>query len=355
MLDLTTKIKLIEWDDQQIGRFDFIKGFYVIGMVLTHAFQRYIYARFQNPTHTKLDTAIACLFNAGIVSSAPFLLLACGYDYRRKSMKNALRTQTKYLWKPYLFTALVVGIASIITMLLGKVDLETTLFRNTLPYILGNTDSWGFHGHNLSGIGAVWFIVVFVSGGLILNAILHIRDATVECIAIIALYCIGSTHLAERFPFGIGRSCRYVLYMYVGYQMKKRRFFDHEFPLWLFPLVGVAAFAAFMDQWSDPFSCLLFAVPLLVLLLRIDQLRIGWFGGIRWLGRHIMYFCCIHTVAYKVLPLEAITAYYADRPFIGCLIVFLLNFAIGILGCILIDRIKRRRIMKKRQKAIGGN
>ena len=35
---LGKRVKVIDWDDNRLGRFDFIRGYYVVAMIFAHAF-----------------------------------------------------------------------------------------------------------------------------------------------------------------------------------------------------------------------------------------------------------------------------------------------------------------------------
>ena len=73
------------------------------------------------------------------------------------------------------------------------------------------------------------------------------------------------------------------------------------------------------------------------------------------LGQQIMPFCCIHAVVYKAIDWDLIKVIYSQNLLIGTVVLTAIYVITGIGGCILINHIKRRRIMKNRRKAIGGN
>ena len=90
----------------------------------------------------------------------------------------------------------------------------------------------------------------------------------------------------------------------------------------------------------------------LSLHLRLNVLQGRIADGLRWIGRHMMWMCCAHTITFLTVPWERTAAFWADRPMVGLAVeaVFSLVFAIGL--CLLADRAGRKIFaMKYRLRA----
>jgi hypothetical protein len=72
--------------------------------------------------------------------------------------------------------------------------------------------------------------------------------------------------------------------------------------------------------------------------------------GLRWVGRHMMWICCVHTVSYLVVPWEKVAAYFGAYPLLGLLIEILFSFAFAIAGCVLLEAGIKKRIAAKKRK-----
>lgn len=357
---LTRKVKLFDFHEHQIGQFDLLKGMFLIGMILSHSCYDFLSMAVSNYGGSRLvgamyRTIIPCS-NAGNA----VLMMICGYGFRKKSMVSAIRVQTKHLWKPYLLTTLAVFVAVTVFTLLTKGNLRQELGRRALPFLLGNTNERPYFGITMdNGIGPMWFILAFIVSGIVLNAILQYQDETMQWIMAVLLYGFGTTGSIGKFtilvdlPFGLYNALKCTLYMYIGYQMKKECFFDKEFPVWMIVILTVFCVIAIYIGRNDLFSDLFIALVMLAVSLLLNRVKCRLFGWFRMLGRNIVTFCCIHTVFYAMLSNGIVEERFANRPIVGIVIEIAIYAITGIGGCIIVDQIKRRRIMKKRQKAIG--
>lgn len=359
---LTKQVKLFDWDDHQIGRFDLAKGLYVIGMIIRHANSALIINMAQAPGHSKWITALKLIMVSCSEPGNVMLMLMCGYDFRKKSMRSAVRSQVRFLWKPYLITTLAIFVSVAAAAVMTGGDIWAELGRKALPFLCGNVDGRAYFGIKMESIGPLWFILVYIVCGIMLNAVLQINDEALQWLIVLVLYDLGLTSnfgligFPDYLPFGIYCSLRYTLYMYIGYQMKKRHFFDKRFPVWMILLLGVYACLCVLKGHSGVILLLILALGMLALILRLKRLQKTRLGKwICWLGRQIMYFCCVHTVVRRICMQEVMLAYFPEKPFVGAMITTAIYAVTGIGGCMLIDHIKRRKIMKKAQKAIGGN
>lgn len=359
---LTKQVKLFHYDGRLIGQFDLFKGAYGIFMLFQHACFPYIINASMSPGHSKLLTAIRLLGIALAYASGVLFMLICGMEFRKKPMRRIVISQIKYIWRPYLLAVLAASVLLVLVTRFTGGDAWAELRRKVLPLVCGNVEGYDYFGIVMDDIGPMWFIIVFVVGGIMLNAILQIKDEILQCVAVFLLYELGTLPgfgplwLPYSLPFGIYRAMKYTMYMYLGWQIKKKSFFDRRFPVWIIILAVLLVLPAIYYRRTEAVFMLIIAFGMLAIFQWLDGQKLKCLNWFRWFGKRIMPLCCIHTVFYIALPREYIDQVFAGRPFAGAMITLAVYLVTGIGGCILIDRIKRRRMMKKiRQKAIGGN
>ena len=91
---------------------------------------------------------------------------------------------------------------------------------------------------------------------------------------------------------------------------------------------------------------------LLCLHLRLNILQGVLADGLRWVGRHRMWFCCVHTVSYLMGPWEQIAAYFDSCPLIGLLLEIVISFVYAFAGCLLLETMVRKLQSFKKKKRI---
>lgn len=345
---LSRSVRPIEWDDNRIGRFDFVKGVYILLVVLMHGCYSFIISMEGIQSHSKLLTGLKIVLQAGQVGANVMLMMVCGYDYRKKSIRNSAKIQIKYLWKPCLITTLTVFVTTAAVAWISNANVLKEVSQRALPFVFGNVEGKDYFGIAMNDIGPMWFIYAFIICGIILSAVLQLNDETLQWLTVLILYGISTTGgigriNLEGLPFGMYRALLFTLYMFLGWQMKKHRFLEKSFPIWMLISAAVFTIVAAVHQRSDGLASAFFAYGILVLLLRLDKIRNRFTDWIRCLGQQIMPFCCIHSVVYTVIPAEMIQARYTQKPVIGCLVATGIYLITGIGGCILFNYIRNRR------------
>lgn len=361
MFFLAKQVRLVEGSDQRFDQYDLLKGIYIVFVILSHSFTNFISEASRLPGHSKVLTALRLIVFAVFHGTNAMLMIVCGLQFRKKSMRTIVQSQVKHLWKPFLYTVLATFIAVVITTWVTGGNILAETARKVLPLALGNVDNTPYFGIPMvDGCGPMWFIIVFVVSGIMLNAVLQIKDVSLQWITVILLYFTGKitgiwTNIPEYLPFGIYRGMKYTLYMYIGYQIKKTAFFDKRFPVWLLIFAAFFAVHFVLLEQNNDVSCLVIAFGSMVVASRLDGIKLRLFKGLRRLGRMIMPFCCIHTVFYKTFTWEFMQHYFANNSALCAMVLLVIYTVTGIGGCMLLDNIKRRRIMKRHPKAIGGN
>ena len=87
---------------------------------------------------------------------------------------------------------------------------------------------------------------------------------------------------------------------------------------------------------------------LLVGLQQLNRFEGQMSEKIRWIGKHAMWICCIHSVSQIAIPWNQILSRISPVPVVGMLVEFALHFGLAVSICILIEKIKRSQ--KKRRR-----
>jgi hypothetical protein len=151
-------------------------------------------------------------------------------------------------------------------------------------------------------------------------------------------------------------------FMYVGMQLKRGKVPQQKLPILLVVLVyllctvstGLGGLAEIGNNTyrfggMDLIIAYLAGVVMLCVHQRLNVLQGVIADGLRWVGRHMMWICCVHTVSYLVVPWDKVAAYFGA---LGLLIEILFSFAFAMIGCVLLEAgIKKRLAAKKRKQA----
>ena len=332
---------IVDWDENRIGRFNLVKGIYLVGSILVHSWLGFVNVSMQDPAHSKFITLLDCFMRMADMGSYTLMML-CGYDFRKRSILSTFRNQIRKLRRPYLLTTLAITIGVTVLCFLSGAPIWAELRRKALPFLMAKVEWNDSVGFPMNNVGPMWFIVVYVMGSVLLNAVLKLKNEGVQSVAVVALYLCGTCGVPSRYlrfvPFGLQRSLNYLPFLYCGYLMKKHRFFDSRSPVWLAWLTVLICLLCIYEDRKDMPACLLCGMTMFVLLLRVSRLRT--FAGLEWMGRNITTFCCFNTFTYVVLPWSTLDAYFAQKPWLSGLIAFVAYSTICIGGCIVVNRIK---------------
>lgn len=343
-----------------MGMFDLLKGLFIILTIFSHSS-----ADFLHPWDVGDKGPWELLYSyvpykLATYTMIPMFCIICGFWVRKKSMGECIKGQFRFLWKPYLLTALAISAGIVVKKLVIHGNIWEGLRYQALPYLLGACPGGNYFGIGMDSVGPIWFIVMYVFSGILLNAVLQEERVWGQVLSVAAMAAVGITLKEYRIPFCFQQSLICTLYMYIGYMMKKVKFLEKEIPAywWVIGVAFLLFLAPFGDVdvsqnvWknglADVLGGVFGGVMLLVLVLPLNRLRGPISMGIRWLGRQVMPLCCIHTVFYTLLPRQMVAEYFGDRAALGILLVFLFFSVTAVGGCWLILLGKRRKSIKRK-------
>ncbi len=219
---------------QTLGMFDLAKGiafsYVVIGHTITHMEVMSPYTLGQTN-----QTSMLSVLGQGLLV---VFFLASGYGFRVVSQKKCVQTQAKLMLRPYFYTALAVSVYKILTSLLLGRSLIERGWGTLLAYVFGITSSpWTLGPVETDSIGATWFFPALFWAWIILNGILRRKNQTAEIVLTLTCVVAGFLMLLPgiSWPFCLQQGLLAVGYLYIGYQIKKRKLLEKK----LHPLVYV--------------------------------------------------------------------------------------------------------------------
>lgn len=344
------------------GMFNMTKGLTMIAIMFMHAVTDGLFGYGLNVQSTKWFS----LQFLGYGSMAMFFML-CGYTVKKKSWRACLKAQ-KAIIKPYCIVAVSVLVISLLGTVLvhGSLsDCFETVRYNFFPYLLG-LSAGTFMGIPSHGIGAIWFFVVFVLGTIVLNAVLRIEKVWMQ-IGILAAMAFVGVHIGTGvlLPFYFPQVLVGAGYMYAGIWCKKIDIFNRKLPKWFWMLLMSGWFVMSwrgninmadnywkcgMADWGMSFGA---GLCLLMALQQLNRFEGPVSERIRWIGRHAMWICCIHSVIQIAVPWNQLLPVISPVPAVGMMAefaVYLLS-AVGI--CLLLEKIRRSRKRKRRRAKIA--
>nr|WP_197029666.1 acyltransferase family protein [Clostridium sp. 12(A)] len=153
----------------------------------------------------------------------PIFFILSGYFFKNVSWNELIKKKTRQLIIPYVFTSFGVIISSIIWDLFYNIN---NLKQNVLRWISaalygsGNTYETPYY---IPQIGAIWFLLALFSSLLILKLVIKHKYAYLEvgAIALIGYYSSKLLWL----PFSIQAGMVAVIYVYVGYLLRRYKVF----------------------------------------------------------------------------------------------------------------------------------
>lgn len=343
------------------GMFNLTKGLMMIAIMMMHAVTDGLFGYGLNVESKKLF--LLQFFAYG--SMAMFFML-CGYTAKKKSWKVCMRAQ-KAIIRPYCTVAgavLAVSLVSVFVVHGHGSDYFSAIQYNFFPYLLG-LSAGTFMGIPVHGIGAIWFFVVYVLDSIILNALLRIKKVWAQIGILIVMAFVGvRIGTGILIPFYLPQALIGAGYMYAGMWCKKLDIFNREIPKWVWMLLMSGWFfmsvngninmadnywKCGMADWLMSFGA---GLCLLVGLQSLNYLEGRISEKIRWIGRHAMWICCIHSVSQIAIPWNQILKKISSQPAVGMMVEFILYFVLAVGGCYLLEGIKRRQRKKHKKKRV---
>lgn len=370
MEQLLQKRTLLPRDSIYPGMFDLPKGLFMLYVLFYHALIGFypVWEYHYSPEISK--RLVDILLNVSGRGMISLLFLCCGYSWRKKKMEKAVKGQLSAMLVPYLVTGGAVTATVLLYGMFPGVSLWKELRYSSLPFLLGFCPGADFLGSYINSIGALWCVVVYFFGGILLNWILQEKENWIQLCLAVLLACIGLLLKEKTIVFCFQQVLICTGYMYLGWLMKKTNFLTREIPAYLLILMLLAgpvlgAFGYFdMSQHSfengmvDLISGLLVGTGLLVLALRCNR----WDGKlmelVRWMGRENFLICCVHSFWMLMPPLLTGILFQplmngSVPKAVAVMVIFAFLFVTGVGGAYLCKRVQVAFSRRKNRREAG--
>lgn len=361
-----------------LGMYDLLKGFIMLIVVLMHSRSLFpgllidkILA-FDNVGYTKYTPAVYgvsiifrivySLILTVAMALIPALMVIAGYGFRKRTIAKSFLAQFKKLLRPYVITTVA---ATAIHCLI-----HYATFRNwpgalgesakvLFGMILGFTQTITIGNFTFFANGAIWYILSVFWSLTIFSIIVNKASEKNIKYFVLVLSVIGwALSYVKYTPWAISQGLVGLVYVYIGYKLKQRKFFirGHEtkgkrlfifaifIPNLIMSFFGMVMLMADNVYSLGPISYIwtgLMAVGVISVALRMNVLRGRLWNGLRRIGRYSLYFLCVHTVEMIAVPWYEVAKYFEKNQLLGFWIIYVLRLTIILCGCYIVVVIKR--------------
>lgn len=343
-----------------IGMFDLIKGIGMLLIVLGHTINNYTFSGVENNIGMLIFGVVYILIGAGVLQA--FFLIS-GYGFRKTSIMNCIKKQTKLMLKPYIYIMIATAVLHIITRYAMSHSLKSAL-QQTWPVVGGflfalpaNKEMFGVQFYFC---GAMWYIIALLLGWIILNTLMNIVKERYMPIAVWACACVGWLIGKDRvIPFCIAQGLVAVVYLYYGYMLKKKKVLGKSltkaqiaFSVFVCVIsLGLIAVTGKMNNMADGIWTAgiismgldgYIGFLLIYLFLKLNACKGRIWEWIKKIGSNSLYIFTLHTVELHGIPWWRFVEYMKDYPVLGCVLHFIMRCAFIIVGVLIFKRIVRK-------------
>lgn len=346
-----------------IGMFDLTKGIIMVEIILLHCINDYFELMTYDGGSSFLVQFLLSPLTLLRYGSVPMLFMICGYGIRRQSVKNHVRSQFKLFLFPYLCVIVAVAVCILIRWLVSGGLLTGELFRQVVPFFLGFHPGVRASESPMNQIGPVWFFLTYILSSIYLNLVLQEKQIWVQVMTLAFGTVAGLVCAGLPIPFCFQQTLICAGFLYTGIYLKKGKIVQQKMPWyllliawscvgWITRIGGLAEIANNHYRYGgmDLLIAYLAGIVELWLHQRLDVLQGKLADGLRWMGRHMMWLCCIHTVSYLMGPWKALAELFRERPFVGFLIEFISSFVYAVVFCLLIEKLLKKLMAARRKK-----
>lgn len=338
------------YNSNYIGMFDLTKGIFMIEIILLHCINDYFTVMIYDDSINIVLQLLLSPLTILRYGSVPMLFMICGYGIRKQSMKKSVKNQIKLFVIPYFCVIVGITICELIKWCIVGGSLRIRMLLRVFPFFLGFHPGSHLLQGSFSQIGPVWFFFTYTFASIYLNWVLQEKQAWIQILALAtgtatALLLVGST-----LPFCLQQIAICAGFMYVGMQLKRGKVLQQKLPLFALLLVYLlCAFSTAVGGWAeisnnvysfggaDLITAYLAGIVQLWIHQRLNVLQGVLADGLRWIGRHMMWFCCIHTVSYLAVPWDRLATYFTDSPMIGLLLEIVISLLYAFVVCFLLE------------------
>lgn len=351
------------YNSNYIGMFDLTKGIFMIAIMLSHCINDYLNLLLYDGGDSIVVQLLLSPLTILRYGSVPMLFMICGYGIRKQSVKKSIKNNLKLFIVPYLCVIMAVTVCVVLKWCIAGGSLRFRLISQVLPFFLG------FHPgtHLLKGamtqIGPVWFFFTYTFASIYLNLVLHEKQVWIQVLILAAGTAAALIFTGSPLPFCLQQIAICAGFMYVGMQLKRGKVLQQKLPI--LSLILVYVLCAFSTRvggmaeignniyafgGADLITAYLAGIVLLWLLQRLNVLQGVLVDGLRWVGRHMMWFCCVHTVSYLMGPWDALAAYFESSPAVGLLLEIVISFVYAFVACFLLEAMVKKLLTFRKKK-----
>ena len=346
-----------------IGMFDGIKGILMLLIVLVH------HVTFADAVESRGAADGLIYFFRYSVDMIALFFICAGYSaIPVKDLKTYVKRQGKLLLTPYFLVMVAcVLLASVLTLCQGRFRVQEISTR-VLAFLYGSVHPFELFGRVwVAAVVAMWFLPTLFWGNLLQQLFLRVsnRKLAQTCLwALVAAAVAFPSAQKLPVPWFLVQGCTALGFLEIGRLLKKSKLlFKPLNPWFLTAAVGLWAWLHWRSEanvasnfWSfwmlDYIGGAAFAVAALQLYLASGLAAARIMEPFAYIGRHSLYFLCIHGTELLAFPWVA-----ELRPELLALpvpvgtavwLLFLARVAVATMGCMILVRIQNHLLRKKR-------
>ena len=301
--------------------FDFAKGLAMLAVVFIHS-----------GAVANHDTYLIRLIRSAVIA---VFFMASGFWLRKRKMKTGIRLAAQQLLVPYAVSlCIILAVGFLHRLLTGNLQNYLDLFL--LPVLKRGAGP---------RTGALWFLLATFWTWCMYYLLMRLKDARLRLLLVVlgAVAGMGLLPLHD-YTYILPQSLLMLPYIYGGYLIREKGWFDKKAPAWLLVLMSLPALvlACFgtIDVIMDVADFgifniaaqLLFGYVLIYITLLINAREWKWTEWIMEIGQYSLWVLCIHSIEMSVFPWDILWRFADPDSIIGVLLHFILRCA-GILVC----------------------
>lgn len=370
MMKKTTKI------ENTLGMFDLLKGIAMFLIVFAHnrsIFPELIFDKasaiegdsfFKTmpyiarlPVLVRLVMAVLAPIALAMV---PAFLIIGGYGFRKRNVSKTIKLFSKEMIKPYVYTVIATVLLHCLLHFVffrywpGAIKESLKVFAGM---VLGLTQTTTFGKITFFANGPVWFLLAMFWSVVIFNMLLNWSTENALPFYVFIASVVGWLLSYVKYtPWCISQGLVGIIYVYIGYYLKKNKVFSKEYNIKekfiyviavVLPNFVLCAFGLVTEMADNvyslgPISYIengLFGILVLYMFLRLNILHGRIAGGIRTVGKYSLYMMCVHSVEMIAIPWYKLSELFYGKPMIGFFAIYIARMIIIIGGVFLVVKI----------------
>ena len=359
-----------------LGMFDFIKGIFMILVMLSHTYGLFDFVDENGEYISKIGIPallIILIVTAVAQAALPAMFFMSGYGFRKMSMPACIKKQANTLLKPYCISAIIAtGIFFLMTYLthLGWLRYSVVeALKVFAGFVLGLPKDITIAGVSIYLNSIIWFLIALLVGNIIFNFILsYFEGKKLIVLATIISFAGCLIGVFVTLPWCVSQGMVAVLYISLGYLAKKNKIIMVANTKKVILLMSTVSIVAIIISVLSDFNMALSVYPygpISVITFGLFGIAITYFAlylnvlngpisrFIRRIGHLSLYVLCIHAIEYVGFG-NYLQREFADRwhgnVFLRSAIIFAVRLVVVLGVTFAFASIKEKRFKKKGQR-----